>query len=78
MSLPSKAHDGDGGGGGGGLSGGRGQGEGGGRCVVYTLTHHPKESCLLTAGSQGPARVWKKTGWNREEEEEEEKEKEDS
>ena len=35
--------------------------------MVYSLTHHPKESCLLTAGSYGPARVWKKTGWNEEE-----------
>ncbi|CAI8047078.1 WD repeat domain-containing protein 83 [Geodia barretti] len=49
------------------------EGDGGGssRCVVYSLAHHPKESCLLTAASHGPVRVWKKVGWETEEEEEE-------
>ena len=40
---------------------------GGGKCVVYSLSHHPKKSCLLTAGSHGPVRVWKKAGWDAEE-----------
>ena len=39
--------------------------------MVYSLAHHPKESCLLTAASHGPVRVWKKVGWETEEEEEE-------
>lgn len=37
--------------------------------MVYSLMHHPKESCLLTAGSYGPVRVWKKSGWDAEDEE---------
>ena len=49
--------------------GGRG---GAGRCVIYSLAHHPKDSCLLTAGSHGPARVWKKKGWEDEEEKKDE------
>ncbi len=40
--------------------------------VVYSLSHHRKQSCLLTAGSRGPVRVWKVKGWAEEEEEEEE------
>jgi mitogen-activated protein kinase organizer 1 len=49
-------------------------GGGGSRCVVYSLAHHPKESCLLTAASHGPVRVWKTVGWETEEEKGEDEE----
>ena len=37
---------------------------GGRACVVYSLCHHHKEACLLTAGSFGPAKVWKSPDWD--------------
>ena len=40
--------------------------------VVYSLSHHRKQSCLLSAGAYGPIKVWKVKGWEEEEEEEEE------
>lgn len=40
--------------------------------VAYTLAHHRKQSCLLSAGSYGPIMVWKVKGWDEEGEEEEE------
>ena len=43
--------------------------------MVYSLAYHHKEPCLLTAGSQGPVKVWKTAGWDAEEEEGEEEEK---
>ena len=39
-------------------------------CVVYSLAHHRKQPCLLTAASYGPVAVWKVKGWKEEEEEE--------
>ena len=44
--------------------------------VIYSLSHHHKQSCLLTAASRGPVRVWKVKGWEEEADEEEEEEKE--
>ena len=48
--------------------------EGGRDCVVYSLCHHQKEACLLTAGSFGPVKVWRSADWREGEEEEEEEE----
>ena len=45
--------------------------------MVYSLCHHPKEACLLSAASYGPVHVWKKKGWDKEEEEGEEEEEEE-
>lgn len=28
-------------------------------CVIYSLSYHPNKACLLSAGSEGPVRVWK-------------------
>lgn len=28
--------------------------------IVYSLSYHPQQACLLTVGSQGPVRVWKR------------------
>eukprot|EP00731_Ephydatia_muelleri_P018378 Em0011g418a len=36
-------------------------------CVVYSLAYHPKEPCLLSAGSWGPVKVWKNSAWTPEE-----------
>ena len=36
------------------------------KCVVYSLAHHHKKPCLLTAGSLGSVAVWKTEGWDRE------------
>ena len=35
-------------------------------CVVYSLAYHHKETCLLTAGSYGPVKVWKGQEWSQE------------
>ena len=43
-------------------------------CVVYSLSHQSTVPCLLSAGSLGPARVWKAAGWDEEEDEQEEME----
>ena len=43
---------------------------GGKLCVVYSLAYHVKQPCLLTAGSYGPVKVWKVSGWQDEEESE--------
>lgn len=44
--------------------------------IVYSLAHHHKQPCLITAGSYGPVMVWKVKGWKELEELEEEKEEE--
>ena len=36
--------------------------------MVYTIVHHHKEACLLTAGSYGAIKVWKVKDWEEMEE----------
>ena len=45
-------------------------GRGRSSCVVYSLSYHPSKPCLLTVGSQGPVRVWKREADMKAEEEE--------
>ena len=32
-------------------------------CIVYSISHHPKHPCLLSAASTGSVKVWKPKDW---------------
>ncbi|XP_003390666.1 PREDICTED: WD repeat domain-containing protein 83-like [Amphimedon queenslandica] len=39
-------------------------------CIVYSLSYHPNSACLLSAGSEGPVKVWKRQEDMKEDEDE--------
>jgi mitogen-activated protein kinase organizer 1 len=34
------------------------------RCIVYSVSFHPRHPCLLSAGSFGGVKVWKPADWD--------------